>query len=232
MTFLFLLAAAPAEAKLVTINDMGEIVWSVLSDEASITLEPTSSFIEIKKIDQDKPDQKPVVSLGKQDGKISLKVSSENGTKELEINKNENNLIEIEERPEVNKLIIGVQNDKFRLEQKGVVAYTENQINIDASSAKLKVATSKGDEFLTILPYEAVEAALRTKLLTSVSRGKLEISEHEGELQYKMDGNKTFNLFDLYAYSIPVTAYVSPLSGELLSIDSPGWYKYVSFLFI
>lgn len=232
LTYL-LLSASNAEAKFITVDKDGQIIWSVLSYDTPTTLANSSgSSFEIKKINQDSANENPEVTLNKENGQASLSVTTGDKTRFLNITKEENELIEVEERPQTSKLVIGYKNNKFRLEQKGIVAFTDSRIDIDADTAKLKVLTSKGEEYLAVLPYEAVEAVLRTKILTNAAGGSLEISEYGGELKYKIDGKKIFNIFNVYSYSVPVTAYVSPANGELLSIDSPGWYKYVGFLLI
>ena len=81
-------------------------------------------------------------------------------------------------------------------------------------------------------PLEAVEAVLRTKLITKAVNPKIEIVEKERELQYIISGEKVFNILGIYEYSIPITSYISASTGEILSVDSPTWFKYVKFLFV
>lgn len=220
-------------AALLTIDKRGEIVWNVLAQETQITLDiPKQSYIEVRKVGGAEPQENPVVNLAKEDGKISLIVSSGSQTRELDVSGVEKELIEVEERSQVKRIIVGAKDDKFSLEHEGVVALTSFPIQINAKSAKFTITTSKGDTFLSIFPYDAAEMALRTKLLSKVSKDNLEIIEGDGELQYKVSGEKVFKFFNLFEYSIPVAVFISASTGEILSIDSPTIFKYIGLLFV
>ena len=101
---------------------------------------------------------------------------------------------------------------------------------VDSKKAKLSVTTESGDHFLAVLPYQAVQTLLRTKLLSQIEREKIEIIEEERELQYLVSGEKIINVYDVFEYSIPVTTKLSASNGEILSIEAPVWYKAVAFL--
>jgi hypothetical protein len=178
-----------------------------------------------------KPDANSKVSLTKNNEKISLIVSSDNETRELDVSGVTDKLVEIEERAEAQKITIGVSNNMFILEQKGIKASTNFPINIDSKSAELSVKTSSGDRFLSILPFQAVETILRSKLISTVTDNKIQILESGQELQYEVKGEKIFNFFDIYKYSIPITLYISASTGEIIYFDSPTWFKVVGFLY-
>lgn len=231
--FFFFFLAAPINASLLVIQGDGKIIWNVLSDESQIALEiPKSSFIEVKKVARNDVLEDSFVSLTKDNEKISLVVRSDNEDRELNLTGQNQDIIEIEERPETQKVVIGLKDSKFSLEQKGIVALTEYPIQVDAKSAKLSVTTESGNKFLSILPYGAVESVLRAKIINRLSDSRVEISESGSELQYKISGEKVFNLFNIFEYAIPVTAFVSASTGEVLLIDSPTVFKYLKFLFV
>lgn len=228
----FSLSVRQVDASLLVVTPDGQLVWNVLSDETSFSLDtPRHSSIEVKKVGAEDGKKDSLISLKREEGKISLIVSSDNEIRELNVTENQKELVEIEERPETQKLAIGIVGDKFSLKQKNILALTSYPIEIDAKSAKLFVMTSKGNEFLSILPLQAIESALRSRLISQTA-GSLEIIEHVEGLGYKIEGTKVFNLLNVFEYSIPVTAFVSASTGEILQIDSPTIFKYLDFLFI
>lgn len=232
VTTLFLLFPLQVFAQVVTVNQNGGITWNVLADETSIGLNTqSSSSIEIKKVGGENVTTNPTVSLSKEAGKVNLMVVSGGETKDVSIPDGDKSLVEVEERPQIQKITIGLKGDKFILTQQNVSALTDYPLRVDASSARLSITTPSGDQFLSVMPYEAVRIILRSRLISRVD-GSLEIMEENTKPSYKITGAKIFNFFNLYSYSVPITAYVSTLNGEVVSIDSPSWFKVLKFLFI
>ena len=155
LVFLLLfINATPAYGSLITIEKEGNVVFSVLAEEDSIALGTSGqSNIEVNKIADEKVGEDSSVSLSREGGKINLGVSDGNETRQMNVSEISDDLVELEERPEIQKINIGIRDDKFSLEQKGVVALTSFPIKIDAKRAVLSVTTSKGDEFLSIMHY-------------------------------------------------------------------------------
>ena len=221
-----------AFASLLVIDEGGQVVWKVLSEKDSIALEiPRHSFIEIKKAARKEADEGSRVNLTKTDDKISLVVTSNNETRELDVSGWENDLVEIEQRGEIQKIIVGVVDNKFSLEQKGIKALTDFPIEIDAKTAEFSVKTSTGNRFISVLPFEVVETLLRSKLLNKITNNEIQILEQERELQYVVSGEKVINVLGFFQYSVPVSASLSVSTGEILGIEAPIWYKAISFLF-
>jgi hypothetical protein len=226
----FILGSSVVEASILSVDKDGEITWKVLSKEDSVGLDvPTHSYIEVKKVGDDAFDPKSSIELSRRGDKISLFVLKDNEKRQIDIANPNGDLIEIEERAEIQKINIGIKDDKFSLQQRGFSALTEFPIKIDPATAKLTVETKSGDRFLSILPYQAVEGVLRSRLISRIDDNRLEIIEEERELQYSFSGEKVFNIFDLFEYSIPVSLRVSASTGETISIEGPVWYKIVGF---
>ena len=224
------LGTSEVEASILSVGVNGEITWKVLSEQDGMGLDiPTHSYIEVKKVGDDRVDPKSSIELSKSGEKISLYVFNENEKRQIEVTNTNFDLIEIEERPEVQKVNIGIDGDKFRLQQRGFIALTAFPIKIDPVTARLTVGTGSGDRYLSVLPYQAVQGVLRSKLISRVNDNRLEIIEEERELQYHFSGEKVFNIFDLFEYSIPVSLKVSATTGETVSIEGPVWYKVVGF---
>lgn len=228
------LATTTALASLVVVDSKGKVIIKVLSVEDSVELEiPRRDFLEIKDIADETPDPEAKISLAKIDGKVSLKVSTSSGEKSLDVTSYKEEIVEIEERPEVERLTISVFGDKFRIGQKGVYAETDYQINIDPKSAGLTLATPSGFRYLSVLPKEAAETILRSRVVNRIGAGSvISLSEHSGELYYEVAGERVINVFNIFEYPVPVSARVSASTGAILSVEQPTWLKVLGFLFV
>ena len=231
---IFLSLPFRVHASLVTIDNQGKVIVNVLSAEESIELEiPSSEFLEIKNVVSETLEGDAKISLAKVDGKATLEVSSPSGNKSLDVTNYKKEVIEIEERPQVQKLTISVSGDKFVIGQRNVFAETDYQINIDASTARLTLETPSGLRFLSILPRQATDSVLRAKYINRIeSEKKLLIKEEGSELAYEVYGDKVLNFFNFFEYPIPVSVKVSASTGEILFVDQPTWLKVINFLFI
>jgi hypothetical protein len=230
VVLLLISSSSTTKASLLVIEESGKVTWKVLSEQDSVNLEiPTHSYIEVKKAGDSQPNENALVELSKTNGKVNLIVVTGDEKRQVEIGSTNGDLIEIEERPEIQKVNIGVKDGKFSLYQKGISALTDFPIKIDPETAKLTIATESGERFLSILPFQAVQGVLRSKLITRVDGNKLDIIEQERELQYSFSGQKVFNIFNLFEYSVPVSLKVSASTGETVSIEGPVWYKVIGF---
>lgn len=230
--FLIFIQPSVVKASLLIIKEDGEIVWKVLSEEAGVSLEiPRHSFLEVKEAVDTKPATDAVVSLTKDGRRINLVVLSENEMRELDVTGVSDDLVEIEERAEIQRIVIGVSDDMFSLEQKGVKALTVFPIKVDTKTAELSVKTPSGNRLLSILPFQAVETLLRSKLLSKVADNKIEIIESQRELQYQIKGEGVLDFFGIFSYPVSITSNVSASTGEILTFEAPVWYKMVVHLF-
>lgn len=229
---IYLSSSREVLAKLVTIDKDGEVIVSVLAENTSLLQKKYPSYFEVKKVVRQEAEKESFVSLEKSGDTVNLIVFSDNQRRDLEIKGSVNDLVEVEERPQIQRVLVGVKDGMFTLEQGEVTALTELPVRIDAKRAIFSMTSPRGDEFLSILPLEAVEFALRTRLINKVSKDKVEITQGESELQYKISGARVFKLADIFEYSIPITIYVSAQTGEILSVDSPTWFRFVRFLFV
>lgn len=228
-SILFLLSPH-AKAQLLVVRKDGEVVWKVLSSESETVLPiPRASRIEIKDLPS-AGTAEPRITLSKKGEKISMLVDEGVYEKELDISQWKDKVVELEERAEIQKLTIELLDDRFAIRQRGVVALTDYPINIDPKRAELSVETESGVRIVSILPFQAAESLLRAKLVTNI-RERMELLEKERELTYKIGGVKIINLFNLYRFPVNIEAEVSASTGEILSYDSPIWYKVIGFLF-
>lgn len=234
LSFLFF-SVSDTRASLVTITKDGEVIVNVLSAEESIELEiPQKDYLAVKEIASESFSEDVSVSLGREGDKVSLNVSTANGEKSLDVTNYSDNLIEIEERPAVRTLSISVLGDRFAIKQKGLIAHTSYEINVDPKNAGLTLSTPSGLRYLSVLPREAADVMFRSKLIDRISGDRIMVLEEEvgEELAYVVEGVKVINIFNILDYELPVKAKVSASTGQIAGIIEPGWLKFVAFLFV
>ena len=235
LAFFFLsLASDKALASLVVVQKDGKVVLNVLSIENTVELEiPRRDYLEIKNIAQEIPEPGSKISLTRKDGRVTLNVSTKSGEKSLDVTNYKDEIVEIEERPALETVKIGVSDNQFTIEQRGVIARTDYEINIDPESAGITLTTPSGLRFLSILPYQAVETALRAKIINRLTnQNNVAIIEEGRELSYELAGERVLNFFDVFEYPVPVKTKISASTGEVLSIEQPTWLRILGFLFV
>ncbi len=225
-SFVFAFFVPFAHASFLTIDKDGKIIEKVLATEA----ENTNGTMKVIKLAESMVNTPPAVSLRKDNGSVQMVVTNTDGTKELHVPKKTDTLVEIEERPETQKIAIGVVGDQFFVREKNYTARTSYPIKIDAQSAHLSATAEGGDMLLTILPEEAAEATLRSGYVSKITDNTMELLENDGKLQYKISGEKIFSLLHVYDYTVPVDTFVSVSDGSITKIDSSTWFRFMNFL--
>ncbi|MBU0572781.1 hypothetical protein KKH23_02405 [Patescibacteria group bacterium] len=235
LSILFCISSVAVKAEsLLVVNGEGDIIWKVLSSTDSISLSiPEREHLEITDVAasfETTSDAK--ISLEKEDGSISLSIDSSEGNRSLDVTNWQDDLIEVEERGETKKLAIRIIDGEFNIEQKGISVTTSYPINIDPNKNEISVQTPSGARFLSVLPIEAAESALRAKVITRFTDKKASLIEGDrGELVYVLSGEKVLNLFNLLDYPVEVEASVSVLTGEIVHVEQPPWLIVLSYLF-
>lgn len=223
----FLLGVKPARASIVTIGKTGEVKLNVLSAEDSVD---EGGSIAISKSSVDMGDADMPISLFRKDGKYILNVAGKDGEKNFDITDYKDSVLEIEDRPSVKKIGIGLSDNQFYIQQAGIRAKTSYQINIEPQRSRITILTPTGYKFLTVLPKDAVDILLRSKSISSLGdNGTMSITEDaEGNLFYEVSGVKRVGVKDVYMYDAPVLAKISATSGEVLEVNQPIWLKILS----
>ena len=231
--FLFVVSTSSVHASLVVVEPSGRVVINVLADEDEVTLEiPQNEEVKVTNAVAYAPNSNSLVTLKKDGGAVVLSVESEDGKKTLDVSSYKDEVIQIEERPKTEKLSISVNGDKFNIEQDGLLATTKYEITVDSAKARVLLDTPSGKRFLSVSPKEAVQTLLRAKTLNNFSDTEIIIEETGGgDLIYRIDGKKMLNFFDFYEHPVDVTANVSVLTGEIVSVDQPPWLRVIGFLF-
>lgn len=226
---IFLISTGDVSASLLTIDKDGNLSWNVLSYESSLALDvPGGTEIDVKKIASDAVGGKSIVTLKKENDKITL---TEVGGRELDVSSWEDDVVEVEERGSVKNLKVTINDGKFSLEQDNIKAKTDYPITIDAKENKISVETQTGDKYLAILPYDAAQSFLRTKIVTNVNSSDMEVVEYEKDISYLVNGEKVINLLNIYDLKLPVSAHISASTGEVMMVD-PSWLGVVNYLLI
>jgi hypothetical protein len=222
--FLFL-GRAGVQASIVTIDKNGQVTVKVLASRSDLSIK------EIKEEEGTPSDSQ--VSLTRANGKIALSITSEEGERNIDISNLGGDLVEIEERPQVKNIKIGIDNGQFTISQEDVLALTTFPISIDPEEARVSLLTPSGQRFLSVFPKDALESGLRAKAMTKLKKGsKILIAEVDArELVYELDGERTINLFNLVSLDIPVRATISAFTGEIVNVEQPAWLKVLGFVF-
>lgn len=215
-------------ASYVTIEKNGAVTVNVLAAEDEQG--NGKGALNVTKLAENQTSTTPSVTLKKNNDKVQIIVANKEGEKELLVPEKTETLIEIEERPEVQKISIGLSNGKFSVQQRNYTALTDFPLTINSDNAYVVANTDNGDAFLSVLPVEAADAALRAGILTNVANNTMEILSEDKKLQYKITGEKVFDILNVYKYSVPAEAYVSATDGSILKIDSTTWYRFMNFL--
>ncbi len=225
--------ATPAKATLLTVRESGEIVWKVLSSEDSLALNtPQRESLTVKEVAVGgNIDSEKTISLLRDGDKFKLTVNSPDGEKDLDVTDISGELIEIEERPQVKKIQIGHQGDKFIIQQGDIMALTDFPIDINPTKAEISVLTQSGLRFLAVLPKDALDGVLKAKVLNKINTNGINLLEKDQELTYDIDGFRTLNVFNLFNYDVPVKASVSAVNGEIIFVEQPQWLRVIGFIF-
>lgn len=230
---IFLCLAQPAKATLLTVKGDGEVVWKVLSSEDSLSLAtPQRESLTIKEVAvEGDVDSENKISLLRDGEKFRLTVNSIDGQKDLDVTDIKGELVEIEERQEVKKIKIGLQGNQFVIEQEGIIALTDFPIDVTPLKAEISVLTQSGSRFLAVLPKDALDGALKARVLNKINPDGIILSEKDQNLTYDISGFRTLNVFNLFEYDVPVKASVSAVNGEIIFIEQPQWLRVVGFIF-
>lgn len=209
---------------IVVITNQNTLEWTVLGENSQETPQ--------LKIDlsQAIADLTQKVNLSKDDDKIKLEVTTGETKKEVDVTNLAEDVIEIEQAQEAKKVKIGSLGDKFIISQNDFDALTAFPISINPSGKHVTVKTPSGERYLGIFPADVFESLNKTGVIDNLE-GNIELAEgEEGQLEYILNGEKILNLFNLFDVTAPVNVKVSALDGQLLSTDSPVWYKVLGFI--
>lgn len=212
-TVLLAASSSPANAALITVSQENQITWNVLG--AISFQNANNSYLASSEI-----------VLENNKGAVSLN--------DVDLANIDEEIIEFEKAVASEKVSILAEDDKFLIRQRGVSAETDFPIKISEAEDNIVLETATGERFLVILPYEALLQAVRSNYIRDIGdEGKIYIVEsEEGELAYKIVGEKNYSIFKFVDVPVEVNAYISALTGNVLEIDQPAWSRVLNFLLI
>ncbi len=230
---LFVFFVAPVSASLAVIEPDGNVIVNVLGTETSTLEIPQSESLTVTKTLSYAPEMHSQVSLRREDGEVYLKVLSDSGEQTLDVGEYDDEILEIEERPKLEKMTIAVSDGKFVIKQNELTAHTDYEITVDSENGRLLLDAPGGKQFLSISPREAVQTLFRAKTVSNLdyTSGISIIEDNNHVLTYRVQGEKLLNFFDFYYHPVEVTAYISALTGEITRVDQPQWLQFIGFLF-
>ena len=190
-------------------------VLALISSFAFITITPSGKIVE--RVLGDSTLQVKSSTVAYADGKIEVQ---------------KGDFVEVEARANTNDLKIGGSDNKFTIEENGIIATTQFPITIDANKNILSVTTNSGTRTIAILPYEAATVLMHSKLINKITGNQINLSENSnGELQYSISGSRNINLFNVATITANVNSTVSATNGDVIKVDEPQWLKFFGFLF-
>ena len=188
---------------------------ALISSFAFITITPSGKIVE--RVLGDSTLQVKSSTVAYADGKIQVQ---------------KGDLVEVEARANTNDLKIGGSDNKFTIEENGIIATTQFPITIDANKNTLSVTTNSGTRTIAILPYEAATVLMHSKLINKITGNQINLSENSnGELQYSISGSRNINLFNVATITANINSTVSATNGDVIKVDEPQWLKFFGFLF-
>ena len=222
---LFNLLTQEVKASFVTVEKNGQVVVNVLASETTTLDVPRPSSLAVTSAASEENPER-LISLAKNEDRVSLKIGED---KSFDVTSWKDDLVQIEERQDAKKISISLKDGNFIISQEGASAITGYAIDIDPEKNRLTLDTPTGEKYLSILPFDALESALRAKAITKANNEDFKIAEESGNLSYAISGEKSVNLFNVYNLNMPIEAKVSASTGEILSTNEPVWLKLLSF---
>lgn len=229
----FILLFYPKESlasSLVKIDKDGNLVVNVLSAEDSLALGlPQKNYLEVKEIAGRSPENNDVI-LKREDDKYNLYLGE---SRALDITNWRDSVVEIEEKEDAKKVDVLLSSGKFVIKQSGLLASVDYPLRFKPKEKELLVETPLGEKLVFVMPYEAALTALRSRVVSKVSKDSpFELVEENKDLIYRIKGAKTLNFFGFYQADFPVDVKISASTGEVVFVDEPWWLRLAGFFLV
>ncbi|HAV15197.1 MAG TPA: hypothetical protein DCX25_02615 [Candidatus Pacebacteria bacterium] len=169
------------------------------------------------KLEIENPDVKLKYEV--KDGELLLKTEDKKGN-EKEASEQEKE--ETEGLFEQEDIEVASKEGEIEFEHKGVRTRTNFPLSIDPTTNGLVVTTPAGQKTVTTLPDVAVQNMLSQGVLTtivseSVQTSPVQLETFEGELAYRIEGEKEIRVLGFIPVMVQTTAYVSPDDGQIVA---------------
>ncbi len=178
------------------------------------------------------------IRLENEDGRFKLKIKNDLDEDVSEVEPEGENLLEVAEREEDNRLKIStISASRLLLSRRRLGAITDLPISVSLQTNQLIVSTQAGSRVVAILPDQAIENMLREKLLDKV--GGFSVSEilseaspsstfaesvelkvdAGGEPVYEIFGSKLFKVLGFWPVSLPRKITISAQTGAVEKVS-------------
>ncbi len=134
---------------------------------------------------------------------------------------------EIDDFLKENEIEIASEDGKVKIERHGIEAHTEFPLSVDPTTRQLVVTTPAGQKSVTVLPDQAVQNMLSGGVLSTVASGSatpgvapttgVQLEMRNGNLVYRIDGQKDLRFLGFIPVTTSTTAFVSPDSGQIVA---------------
>ncbi len=225
-SFIFIISTSSVSASLLSISKDGKMNLKVLGEQ-------TDAKVDITKVAVANTNSSDKVFFTRNDGGVNMKIVTSSGEENLEVTDFGEDLVEIAERPNTQKMTIGVEGGVYTLTQGDIKVVVNHDISIDPQTARLSLTTPQGIRYISIFPQEATGLLTRSKTLSQVKPdSEIVISEDlNGSLNYEIKGTKELNVLNIITLPVDVTGYVSTSTGDIVSVDQPVWLPVADYLF-
>lgn len=228
-----LLTPVSASAALVTVEPSGRYTYNVLSAESEIALLPLDKpEIEIKKAGFNDVTAKMAIALFKDADKVLLSIKDDEGTTKADVTGYKDTVIEISAKNDAESVLIGVTDGGFTITQDGVDATTAYEISVDPGKRAVYLSAPSGERILSLFPRDAIDALVKTNMITSSPESMALTETETGDLTYEVHATRDIAPFGLITYGVPRVIAVSAVNGKVLHIEDPLWFRVLSFLFV
>lgn len=223
---------SPTYAAIVSVSNEGEMTMNVLPAQDDAALTPKPDYLKVTNVANTNTSEQSEIEVKNESGKVELVVNDGKEVHLADVTGYSDEIIEIEQRREPDRITISVSGDGFLLKEKNTKAYTSFPIKVDPEQRRISVETTSGEQYIAVLPSEALSQLVQGNVLNVIDGDYLIISEGEmGEVQYTIHGKRTLDILNIFQYEVPITAHISASSGEVLTVEQPVWLPIASFLF-
>ncbi len=141
--------------------------------------------------------------------------------------------VEVKEGTGETKIKIRTGKNKFEFQQEGTKFSVKSDfpLSVNPGTRELTVTTPSGSRVVAVLPQQAVDNMLTTKIVTSTSGVDLK-TEPDGTLSYDIDGTKNEKLLGVFDVAIPKNLIVSAQTGQVLVVNQSTFSKILDLLSI
>lgn len=176
---------------------------------------------------------------------LKMEIEVENGQIKAKAKNDDGKEVELESKDALEQMNDSLENDGIEitgssgsaveLHKHGVKALTEFPLSIDPTTHELTITTPSGVKQVTILPDQAVENVLKSKVLSDIeTEGSTDsaevtkttsLTELNNEAVFEIHGVSQKRLLGLFPVGFAKTTFVSATNGDIVQTDESAFNK-------